>query len=315
MPLVNYQSQTIDAEGRFVPSRVTVYYRNTLDLASQDIFLRSNGGGIANPFNADDGYISFWANPGAYDVRMEDQSVPARFAARTVGFDAVSGDVGGIPLEQVGADIARQMVPIGSVIDWWRPVPPSGSPAMTVPSGFEICDGRTIVSGQHDFGFAANATLPDLRNKFILGADHQLADLSAGGAATSPGIGGAGGAHSKLIDHTEAPVPAHGHTTNNPSHGHSVSDPGHAHTAQVRRLGDASPGANKWISWNSNLGTFSDAQGQAIVDILAAGTNVLVNDATTSVTVNANSMIPAQIAQDRRPAYFGMLKIMKVRRA
>lgn len=65
-------------------------------------------------------------------------------------------------------------VPLGTVITWWRP-----SSAVDVPDGWVPCDGRTIVQDDHSFPIVGPITLPDMRNKFVVGADESVAGVNA----------------------------------------------------------------------------------------------------------------------------------------
>ena len=74
------------------------------------------------------------------------------------------------PTEQVGS------VPIGAVIDWWRP-----DATFPVPSGFAICDGHTV----SDAGSPLNGkTLPNLSSRFIMGVTNVLNIGASGGSNT-----------------------------------------------------------------------------------------------------------------------------------
>ena len=53
-------------------------------------------------------------------------------------------------------------VPIGAVIDWWRP-----NDTFAIPEGYKICDGTVVNDALSPFN---GQTLPDLRTKFVLGA-------------------------------------------------------------------------------------------------------------------------------------------------
>ena len=86
-------------------------------------------------------------------------------------------------------------IPIGTVIDWWRPS--SNTP---LPQGYEICDGGVVNDPDSPL---AGVEIPDLRNKFILGSDSQS------------GIGQSGGSSS----HSHRADPP-GVTTNSDSHQH-----------------------------------------------------------------------------------------------
>jgi hypothetical protein len=71
-------------------------------------------------------------------------------------------------------------VPLGTVIQWWRPTASTdaGSGAGAIPDGWVPCDGRTLTAEQHSYG-ALSIVVPDLRNKFVLGADATVAGINA----------------------------------------------------------------------------------------------------------------------------------------
>ena len=112
------------------------------------------------------------------------------------------------------------------------------SPGESIPLGWEICDGRTLNAGTHDIGGGASSyTLPDLRNRFLLGADPTKGAGIGGGTTNSatdaPGPKGNGGAHSKTLATGELPSHTHTFTTGSAgSHNHagSTADSGGAHT-------------------------------------------------------------------------------------
>lgn len=54
-------------------------------------------------------------------------------------------------------------VPIGTVIDWWRP-----DDSFAVPDGYQICDGSVVNDAESPFN---GHTLPDLRTKFVRSAN------------------------------------------------------------------------------------------------------------------------------------------------
>ena len=65
-------------------------------------------------------------------------------------------------------------VPLGTVISWWRP-----TQAVAIPDGWVPCDGRSIIASDHSFPVSGSITIPDLRNKFVLGADASVAGINA----------------------------------------------------------------------------------------------------------------------------------------
>jgi hypothetical protein len=65
-------------------------------------------------------------------------------------------------------------VPLGTVIAWWRP-----ASTIAIPDGWVPCDGRQVEQADHSFPIPSAIILPDLRNKFVLGADETVAGINA----------------------------------------------------------------------------------------------------------------------------------------
>lgn len=97
--------------------------------------------------------------------------------------------------------------PIGGVIAW-------GGTVGSIPDCWNLCDGGTY----------NGVTLPNLRDRFVIGAGGDLSPGAFGGAKTH-NHGGNTGATALTI----AQIPSHNHGVNDPAHNHSVSDPGHTH--------------------------------------------------------------------------------------
>jgi hypothetical protein len=71
--------------------------------------------------------------------------------------------------------LVQNDVPLGTVVAWFRP-----TSAIAVPDGWSICDGSSLSSDNHSWGTGTTIQLPDLRNKFVLGADSTKTDGVAG---------------------------------------------------------------------------------------------------------------------------------------
>jgi hypothetical protein len=195
---------------------------------------------------------------------------------------------GAVQLQHLGVDVLRQTVPIGAVIDWWRP-----QTSVVVPDGFAICDG-TVVSS-HDFGVVGSITLPDLRNLFVIGADatknNDVAGSLADGSANAPGINRIDGAHQVTLTGLQSGVNQNGVTV----HGGA-----HDHTFDGEALGNA---------------------GGATVPHFTSGKNTDATFWTMRTDLNngghdhtfANRT--ADNPHNNVPKYIGLLKIMKVKRS
>jgi hypothetical protein len=258
------------------------------------------------------GAVRFWADgPAEYDIVFEDNIVPARVTDR-YGWNCVpakASDVpgsptlvppGGITQAMLAPAVVNNEVPIGGVIEWWRP-----NIAVPVPTGFVICDGTvTLAVGQHDFpNWNSPVTVPDLRNLFILGADGAKADgTGAAGDDTAgggPGIRGSANGNKHTLGLTEMPSHNHGGATgpmsgNNP-HGHTTSA-GYANVAA---------GADWGVSLIGNYNPSAQVQGQS-----------------SDTDINHLHSIPSQgggaggvtVAHNNMPRWVGLLRIMKVKR-
>ncbi|MFH1808070.1 MAG: hypothetical protein ABIJ09_04955 [Pseudomonadota bacterium] len=64
-------------------------------------------------------------------------------------------------------------VPIGTVIDWWRP-----DATVDVPAGYKICDGTAISEPRSPFN---GKSVPDLSNKFVRGVTSPAQIGTSGG--------------------------------------------------------------------------------------------------------------------------------------
>lgn len=283
-------------------ARVSVFLPGTTTLVT--IYTtRTAGTTKSNPFTTgSDGAVEFWAEWGDYDIKYEDLNVPARFGAKTFGWSSSSGANAAVPLAALDAVSTRQFGPIGAVINWWRP-----NNTVSLPSGWVACDGSTYTSGQHDFGTGASITVPDLRNKFILGASSTITD---GNAATSgdassnaPGIRGSGSSHSKDLAHT---------------HGITAESPGTNSTGSHQHTYSGTTANNPAVF--SSAQAYTSGTAQKIIGMHGHDySGTVASNGAHSHTVNSHSHGGAtgsggSAAQDIKPLYVGLLFIIKIKR-
>jgi len=102
---------------------------------------------------------------------------------------------------------ASAQVPIGTIIDWWRP-----NADAVVPAGYQICDGSTIDDSNSPW---QGETLPDLTDRFVRGVTSATAIGEAGGDDVHD--------HTVDINHTHGTVA-------------STSDGGHSHSVDLPAL-------------------------------------------------------------------------------
>jgi hypothetical protein len=274
----------------------------------------ASASGGPNPFSTGaSGASEFWLDAGFYDVHIRDTHVPARIPERTIQHMAVPAVAGGIPGSWLGKPsgdagvevsalsdvVLRQVAPIGQVIKWWRP-----TDAIALPGGWEIADGRVIGNADHDFPIASAITLPDLRNKFVLGADVNKPDGTlatlADAASNSPGIRGAGGSQVVALSAAQSGVNGNGSVAAAGSHNHGGVD-GEVNLSHY---------------YNSvNTGLFLPASSSGFGVWIATGGNhshVITSDGSHGHTMNARN---ADATHSNVPQYVGLLMLIKVRRA
>lgn len=346
MARTQYNSTVLDAAGDPVTGAlVQVYVRGTNVPA--DAFKYDAGETVLGPngfFEAPAGIIEVWLDTGKYDIVITDPQVPPRIGPRYVGYDSVPADEGAIPFEYLDAVTERQVIQIGMVIDWFRPV----NSTMQPPAGFEICDGRQIPAGQHEFAGVINAAInvPDLRNKFIVGASWTNAEDSSGSsasdaAANAPGMRGVGGTNQRNFGHSHQ---INNHTHVAPNHRHDLS--GHQHYMNHQHTYDygahshsTSTGFYKTITVIQGGGSSvqfnaygTGWDGRTTNEGGGIGTTNWTRDFTDGPSNNLSGYVyegaqntgnPSDRGTDggtlanvdQRPAFYGLLKIIKVRRA
>lgn len=263
----------------------------------------------------DSGAVEFYAEPGEYRIHVNDLTVPNRIADADYFWNSQNMQDKAIPSAKIKDDAAldlnalsqailRQAVPIGAVLDWFRP-----ASSVALPSGFAVCDGSTITAANHDFGTGGSITLPDLRNKFIVGANDGAADASGGSPSTAPGIRGQGGANEVTLSAVQSGVGAHGHG-DNISVSHNLS------------IGSGNANINASINGGGNIGLSYVATGVSsrtgnFNDLVVDGGHghPLFGGVSKSGGVSNNPGQAASQPHTNMPAYYGLLKIMKVKRS
>lgn len=167
-----------------------------------------------------------WSNPsfGQGDQRFyvwplgTDSYTHAHLAANWDKADAIFGgpSSGEWPVGGIHGEIQRASdgaIPLGMIFPWYRP-----SLAVSLPTGYVVVDGSTLNSTQHDFPGGGDVTIPDLRNRFVLGADPEKAIGTAGSSVGSllahdvdgaPGPQGVGGANAVTLEADQLPKHSH----------------------------------------------------------------------------------------------------------
>lgn len=250
--------------------------------ALSTIYLSETGSTKANPFlTTTYGFWEFWAEAyQRYNIIISGTGYTTRslrwdnewFAPRSRSVSVT--------------ELAIDVLPIGTKVDWWRP-----SAAVPIPSGWVEMMGQTLTAAQHDFPGGGSIVLPNMRNKFTLGAStartHGVASIAGSDPPNAPGIGGKGGTNAlKSISHT-----------------HPI---GHSHGFyHVVQSGDGSGGAEDKVAFNA---------GGSVSVVRTTHTHVVSISGTTGGASSSSSGIGGGY-QDMRPGHVGLLPIIKVKNA
>lgn len=103
-------------------------------------------------------------------------------------------------------------IPLGMLFPWFRP-----SLVVPFPDGYVVADGSTLTASEHDFPNGGNVVLPDLRNRFVLGADYNKeigeaasnVESSSEGSTGAPGPQGMGGSNAVTLEVKHLPNHSH----------------------------------------------------------------------------------------------------------
>lgn len=220
--------------------------------------------------------------------------------------------------------LQNDRTPIGTVIAWWRP-----SASIAIPTGWVECTGQTLTAANHDFAGGGSITLPDLRNRFILGADSTKTALTAAAAVGSgaidtasgaPGLGYVSGSNQLLLSIANLPAHDHGggaHNHGGGNHSHAVTDPGHNHGVTASgTIYDIAGSDYQHVQENFHAGdnNLTSLATSSVITIKAAGTGVTI--ASSGSILSTDSPIQSQgsgTPSDNRPAYVGLIYLMRVK--
>lgn len=219
--------------------------------------------------------------------------------------------------------------PIGMLAYWFRP-------SVAVPltyitdKGWALCDGSEVTD--HDYpGFVGSFYTPDLRNRFIVGADITRPVGIAGTATQSPGEMtmsgpnnvGESGSHSSSHTHT---MGNHTHTVANHTHPiatHSHVVPEHRHILGGETLGpvQGSEQTNDGSGTAHNVSFYRHSHylpartGNVVDGSFSTGTGgpSSTGSAGGQTTSASGAGSTSSTSLDNRPRHVGLLPIIKVR--
>jgi hypothetical protein len=203
--------------------------------------------------------------------RIQLGSVPFSQKASSIEDNTIDSDKiinGSIKAEDLAAGTIPSQMPVGTVIAWWR-----ADANTPLPSGdWKIADGSII----NDAASPLNGkTLPDLRNRFVMGVD-------------SSTVGQLGGTNTLNLSHSHT-VASHTHYI--PDHVHSIS---HDHNT-----------VDKYAVAGGSLSVHTDILAPTVPNSGSWGGE----SGAASPGTDTQLIVPV----DNRPAYVGLIYIIKVK--
>lgn len=201
--------------------------------------------------------------PGSDPVGQADDHIRLLKSVLKTTFPNITG-----PVTSTQTQLNLGVIPTGCILMW------SGS-TTTVPTGYALCNGGTYAKSDG----SGNVTVPDLRDRFLVGAGLAYAVGTSGGAVSNtPTIT----VTNEAVALTTSQLPAHTHsnTLNDSGHTHAITDPGHTHTMSFGQTGDdrAYP-LNSGLLYNTGTRTTNSST-----------TGITINSATTGLTITNASV-------------------------
>lgn len=197
------------------------------------------------------------------------------------------------PVTATQAQLNGSLIPTGCIIMW------SGATS-AIPSGWALCNGQTAAKSDG----SGNVTVPDLRDKFLVGAGSTYAVGATGGATSNtPTITITSGSYAL----TQNDLPSYSLTVNESAHTHTATstDSGHSH-AIFNSGNNANGGGAGWVLQGSNnTGKFTETSTANVTTTLtSAKTNLTVSSGgggaahshSTSATSSSVSTLPPYYA-------------------
>jgi len=209
-----------------------------------------------------------------------------QIAAGSVGATQIAA--GAVNATHLAAGLQPALVPIGSVIDWWRP-----NGTFPVPTGYKICDGTAVA----DAGSPYNGqVVPNLNDKFVRGTSDPNSIGSTGGADTH--------AHTVSASGTTAAAGTHNHQwgsyyrSGSTKNWRTYNSAGSLITMYSTTADGIGGGSGQFPMRENNQGT----DGTYNYYTTQAGNH------THTVTVSGSAASGNNV-----PAYVGLLKIMRIK--
>lgn len=230
--------------------------------------------------------------PGSDPVGQADDHIRLLKSVLKTTFPNLTGAV-----SSTQAQLNYGVVPTGCILMW------SGA-TTSIPTGWALCDGGTYAKTDG----SGNVTVPNLRDRFIVGAGTTYAVGATGGATSNtPAITVTNAA----VALTEAQLPAHTHTATvtDPGHNHTITDPGHTHSYNQPAAGPVSSGS---FGLTATTGGTTGSQTTGI-SINSKVTGVTVSNSNTgSGATHAHNNTATCAAVPTLPPYYALCFIYKL---
>jgi hypothetical protein len=200
--------------------------------------------------------------PGSDPVSQADDHIRLMKNVLKATFPNITGAV-----TATQAQLNTGSVPTGAIIMW------SGA-TTAIPTGWALCDGSTYAKQDG----SGNVSVPDLRDRFIVGAGNSYTVSATGGSTSNtPTISITSGSYAL----TQNDLPSYNLAVNESPHSHSATstDSGHNH-AIFNSGNNANGGGAGWVLQGSNnTGKFTETS--------TANITTTVSSAKTNLTVSS----------------------------
>lgn len=252
---------------------------------------------------------SVYANTTTLEVTFRDygDGIQNTFTATIMPVNTVTDR----SLNLANTDFVHSIMPAGAVIMWY-------GINTNIPYGWGICDGSIYT----DPVSSVSIKSPDLRNKFVIGANattvwngddalnSRVATSNVLGASTSTG----GSAELKLVQHEHSTT---GTITNLP-HFHEITDSGHIHNLTNREGGVFAYIGNEPVRADidsDDRWTGFGGPPDQIYDTKTAGTGISINTTVTQSTFNITAVSSGTAVPgtntDNIPPFYALYYIIK----
>ena len=214
-------------------------------------------------------------NDGNKGQKGEDNSTKGQKGEIGVGVKGQKGELNDKGQKGETGTAGAVGIPVGTIVMY-------GS--SSAPSGWQLCNGGSPATSA--LQSVVGSTVPDLRDRFIVGTGLNYSQNNIGGSAS--------------VNLTTAQMPSHAHDASASSNASvNVNDPGHSH--QSRGYGNQDDGG-PYHTGSNNSGTGNNA-------ILSNTTGINVStNVSTNVTVDNEG---SGQAVENRPPYYALTFIIK----